>query len=614
MSDFNEIDFKIYKDNLLQNSYKNFRGKRNPYNNRIITSFEEYKNYLLECDAKDYKDYKGRINLYTGKTINSFFKFQQYKEDRLREIFKNNLFFEIKNKSIYEQNTQDIIEKPIPYNNKSIDVDQSININRQNNNFQKYNSDNSFLSSTDKLSEGSNYNDTIFINTEHINEKYQFKLRSYLFSVIQIFGLGLLACWWILLLLIWGLISLLSQLSLKIDYSNMSLIIIFSTFFFISCCIAYYRDKESFLENKITNLGNDIKEMEAKYKQSIATNKATYIKKEELLKSKSQEINETKAYVEKIINESSQSYPWLSNIYSELFYSIDKEIAKDLRNKKRPAIKASDSVARVAKEKKLILANNKMLEHQILYWETIFPWLEEFKEVNPYDAYDNIIASENEQDHTNDYSLLKKWLSPEEYNKLSNTEKFQLALDRYQNRNKSDWDIGIEFERYIGYQYEIKGYSVKYYGAIMGLEDMGRDLIVDTGSESLIIQCKRWSKSKTLHEKHIFQLYGSIVTESIQNPNKKYRGIFITTTILSELAKKCAKTLGIDVIENAKFEGYPLIKCNISKNGEKIYHLPFDQQYDRVQITPSTGEFYAYTVKEAENKGFRRAYRWNPHN
>ena len=80
------------------------------------------------------------------------------------------------------------------------------------------------------------------------------------------------------------------------------------------------------------------------------------------------------------------------------------------------------------------------------------------------------------------------------------------------------------------------------------------------------------------------------------------------------MAKKCAKTLGIDVIENAKFESYPLIKCNISKNGEKIYHLPFDQQYDRVQITPSTGEFYAYTVKEAENKGFRRAYRWNPHN
>lgn len=157
-----------------------------------------------------------------------------------------------------------------------------------------------------------------------------------------------------------------------------------------------------------------------------------------------------------------------------------------------------------------------MLEHQILYWETIFPWLEEFKEVNPYDAYDNIIASENEQDHTNDYSLLKKWLSPEEYNKLSNTEKFQLALDRYQNRNKSDWDIGIEFERYIGYQYEIKGYSVKYYGAIMGLEDMGRDLIVDTGSESLLYSVNVGQNQKP----YMKSIYSNFTEVLLLNPYK----------------------------------------------------------------------------------------------
>lgn len=44
--------------------------------------------------------------------------------------------------------------------------------------------------------------------------------------------------------------------------------------------------------------------------------------------------------------------------------------------------------------------------------------------------------------------------------------------------------------------------------------------------------------------------------------------------------------------------------------GGKIYHLPFDQQYDKVKIEKNKGEFYCSTVQEAEKAGFRRAYRW----
>jgi len=54
-----------------------------------------------------------------------------------------------------------------------------------------------------------------------------------------------------------------------------------------------------------------------------------------------------------------------------------------------------------------------------------------------------------------------------------------------------------------------------------------------------------------------------------------------------------------------------MIKCNISsKNKEKIFHLPFDQQYDRINIDISKGEKYVSTVKEAEDLGFRKAKRW----
>lgn len=87
-------------------------------------------------------------------------------------------------------------------------------------------------------------------------------------------------------------------------------------------------------------------------------------------------------------------------------------------------------------------------------------------------------------------------------------------------------------------------------------------------------------------------------------------GTFITTTRLSDTAKRFADALGIKVIQEKTLLRYPIIKCNISNSGEKIYHLPFDQQYDKTQIIKK-GEFYASTVKEAMIQGFRRAFRWS---
>ena len=90
------------------------------------------------------------------------------------------------------------------------------------------------------------------------------------------------------------------------------------------------------------------------------------------------------------------------------------------------------------------------------------------------------------------------------------------------------------------------------------------------------------------------------------------RAIFYCTTKLSPLANRFAHELDIQLEESHVFERtYPCIKCNISKkDGKKIYHLPFDQQYDKVKIEPGHGEFYCRTVEEAEKQGFRRAYRW----
>ena len=266
------------------------------------------------------------------------------------------------------------------------------------------------------------------------------------------------------------------------------------------------------------------------------------------------------------------------------------------------------AVREYAQQLKQWTTSAKLAENQLAFYEELFPWLEEFKEIPPNDAWDMVkgtTSAESEYDH------YKNWLSPEEYNHLSKSERNQLALDRYKKRHKSNWEIGIEYERYVGYKYEMRGFRVSYIGATQGLEDMGRDLVAQNGNKTYIIQCKRWAQEKTIHEKHIFQLYGTTVLYRMSHPKENIQPLFVTTANLSDTAKEVADYLNIMIVNNYIVEDYPLIKCNIGKDGEKIYHLPFDQQYDHVVVSPSQGEGYAYTIEEAERLGFRHAYRWH---
>jgi hypothetical protein len=65
----------------------------------------------------------------------------------------------------------------------------------------------------------------------------------------------------------------------------------------------------------------------------------------------------------------------------------------------------------------------------------------------------------------------------------------------------------------------------------------------------------------------------------------------------------------IGVQEQFPLANYPRIKCNVARaSGERIYHPTFDQQYDTTVIESGRGERFVAT--EAEQLGFRRAWRW----
>lgn len=289
-----------------------------------------------------------------------------------------------------------------------------------------------------------------------------------------------------------------------------------------------------------------------------------------------------------------------------------------LRYKPHPAYKAAERIQSIRKELSEKTAEYKTMLYKYNFLLSVFPELKYYVEDD--DTLIHISNYDSLDDFDSNRDRVRDWLTEDEYRQLPVDVRNQRALDHYKTRSKSDWEIGIEYELYIGYllregKSPFNGrFGVIQYGEIHGLNDLGRDIIAERIDEMgrrivYIIQCKRWSEKKLVHENAICQLFGTTIEYKLRNRdllNSKIMPVFITTTELSDMAKQFARQLGVWVM-NIPMGEYPMIKCNIN-NGEKIYHLPFDQQYHRAMIK-NEGEFYAMTVKEATEKGFRRAMR-----
>ncbi len=341
------------------------------------------------------------------------------------------------------------------------------------------------------------------------------------------------------------------------------------------------------------------------------------------------EKKDTYEHIEKITSQRSMGFPWLAEAYADYFALRDGKLADYLTHKRHPAYTAAEAVREIKKEKRELVKQNKVIVYKLHYLEKLFPWISELIAENEDEEIPVRVDGDVEEGENED--RVKDYLTPEEYRSLPSVERNQKALDRYlKNRNKSKWAIGRDYEMYVGHLFSQKGYGIHYKGIIDGFEDLGRDLIATKGSEVCIIQCKHWARYKEIHEKHVFQLFGTTMEYWVRyfggaQKQKSFeafshllnehrlRPIFFTSTRLSEKAKEMAQALSVEVVENEPLGEFPRIKCNINvgETGRKtkIYHLPMDQQYDRTIVGNQEGEFYAFTVKEAEDAGFRRAFK-----
>ena len=322
------------------------------------------------------------------------------------------------------------------------------------------------------------------------------------------------------------------------------------------------------------------------------------------------ELNAHKAGLEQLLSSNLTSIPWLAGMMAD-YLTYDLELkAKYLdwgHDQKR--LKKVASIREIRAEVRARIEEAKEAIYQLEYLKTLYPALEDVLSTEYQEL--NLTCEIPEHDPVREYLTREEWLS------LSPVQRDQLALDRYvQSHKKTSWQIGRDYELSVAWEYTQKGYTVDTFGSRMKLEDLGRDLIAVSKERILIIQCKYWSKTKTIHEKHLFQLYGTTIMYQVDHPENTLpiSAVFVTNTSLSDVARQVADALGMTVVENHGMKHWPRIKCNIGRDefGEKtyIYHLPMDAQYDITQIK-DPGEFYASTVQEAVNAGFRRAYKWH---
>src|SRR5208337_3290465 len=182
-------------------------------------------------------------------------------------------------------------------------------------------------------------------------------------------------------------------------------------------------------------------------------------------------LKEKTEVIERLYQEKSQGFPWLAKAYSDYSSLCDMKIADWLSGKKRPAVKTADIVREMAAEKRESERKFKISKYLLEMYESLFPFLIEFRGED-LDDYIRIRLDEyNKEERPEDEVII--YTTHGERETLSKQEIFQRALDRYWQKEKRPWEIGRDYERYVGYLYEKDGYSVYYQGIVEGFSDLG---------------------------------------------------------------------------------------------------------------------------------------------
>lgn len=200
----------------------------------------------------------------------------------------------------------------------------------------------------------------------------------------------------------------------------------------------------------------------------------------------------------------------------------------------------------------------------------------------------------------------KKCMSLLSLYEWNSKDRYQIALNAWNAKKKNRPQLGLEFERYVGSQYERAGNFVQYNGAECGKGDLGCDLLVFKRdlSKLCVVQCKYWASEKELHTNVVTQLFGTVSLFQAKHPDIRVDGHLVCSCSISAEAKAAfAHFPNLHYYENYSVDlrNYPAVKCAMGAGGEMYFYLPFDKCYDSV-----VADRYVSTVTEAKAAGYTR--------
>lgn len=225
-------------------------------------------------------------------------------------------------------------------------------------------------------------------------------------------------------------------------------------------------------------------------------------------------INKKDALYKSLTNKTNENISKITSLYSDLLlvqYSISE---KYLINKSHPAIEEAKRIKELKKETKIHIERYRQMVYIYESLLQLFPELTNY--VDDFETIQMLENSKSLEIFIENFDKVQYYISKEEYQRLNEQERNQMALDRYVKGQKSKWQIGRDYELFCGIEYEKENWNVEYIGIEKKLEDMGRDLIAIKGADIHVIQCKYWAQHKVIHEKHIAQLFGTTIAYKIE--------------------------------------------------------------------------------------------------
>jgi hypothetical protein len=189
---------------------------------------------------------------------------------------------------------------------------------------------------------------------------------------------------------------------------------------------------------------------------------------------------------------------------------------------------------------------------------------------------------------------------PAEDDRISRDE---FNLNRWWRNIATGQHVGQMFEHSVGWQLAMEGWEVDLYGARMGIDDKGRDIVASKGNTRLVAQCKY--TTAPIAAAAIYYLYGTAIDWKREHHFADWLQIaFFSHSQFMPDACAAAKRLNIQLYEYYPFHPFPAVKCHLNRDGRQLYHLPWQQNYRRTIIRPESGDCLTWSVFEAAQLGF----------